>query len=165
MKYFPQIGAALSVVISLSLFGCSANTPDINVDAVISADGSGPWTGNSGQVDGTSAGTPDVEQSDPGEFGYPCVTNDECFSGYCILTPDGTVCSKTCGECPDGWACQQTVETDVTFICVPRWLHICDPCTAASDCSSGEADLGHECVDFGGQRVGIYLLVLYEREK
>ena len=149
MKHFPHIGAVLTFVTISLLAGCSATTPDVGLDAAISADSSGPWTGGAGSVDGQSGAEADAATTTPGEFGAPCIGNDECFSGFCILTSDGTVCSKTCGECPDGWSCQQTVQTDVTFICVPRWLHLCDPCSAASDCSAGDADLGHECVDFG----------------
>ena len=54
-------------------------------------------------------------------------------------------------SCPDGWVCKPLVDTDTNYICLPRWLHLCDPCEKASDCSANSSDLGHYCVDTGEQ--------------
>ena len=105
--------------------------------------------GGSG-TDGSGGVTePPVDQPDPGQFGYPCDNNDECFSQFCVATALGNVCSKTCGECPEGWSCRPQTAGDPIYLCLPRWLHICDPCTTASDCSQSAADTGHYCIDYG----------------
>jgi len=93
----------------------------------------------------------DVYVPEPGEFLYPCTDNEECYSGWCIPTKDGTLCTKTClEECPEGWDCRPLVtEGDPVYLCLPRWLHLCDPCTETADCGSDESDAGHYCLDHG----------------
>ncbi len=75
---------------------------------------------------------------DPGEFLYPCDNSDECNGGFCVPTANGSVCTTTCIEdCPPGWTCVQgPTDPDVTFICVPRFAHLCDPCNENSDCET-----------------------------
>jgi hypothetical protein len=37
--------------------------------------------------------------------GCPCEENDDCYSGYCVTTGDGGLCTKACeAYCPNGWA-------------------------------------------------------------
>jgi hypothetical protein len=113
------------------------------------ANGGSDAAGGAVGVDGGN-GTAAPDDIPEGEFGAGCTNNDDCFSGYCVPTADGNVCSKTCeGSCPDGWTCKPLVDTDTNFICLPRWLHLCDPCEKASDCSANSSDLGHYCVDTG----------------
>ncbi|MEC9073114.1 MAG: hypothetical protein VX938_12060 [Myxococcota bacterium] len=57
-------------------------------------------------------GPPDVEDPpgppeppvEEGEVGTPCEEDDDCFSGWCVPSPEGKVCSKTClDDCPEGF--------------------------------------------------------------
>jgi len=105
---------------------------------------------------GTDTPSPDVSVDtappEPGELGYPCVDNGDCNSGWCISTPEGKACTKTCIEdCPDGYRCAQLVQGDPVFLCLPRWLHLCDPCSEAVDCSASSGDTGHFCLDKGAE--------------
>ena len=135
------IGAESDVVFQVDLGGVTP-APD-----VAAADGDATPL-DSGASDAVTA--PDVVPPKVGELGYPCVANDDCNSGWCILSANGKVCTKPClDECPDGWVCRQRVASDPVFLCLPRWLHVCDPCRESSDCSSGEGDLGHHCLDLG----------------
>ena len=76
----------------------------------------------------------------PGEFGYECTTNTDCDSGFCVPTPDGAKCSRECVEdCPDGWLCVAGgTGPDIVYICVPRFLTLCNPCRTNDDCSPEE---------------------------
>ncbi|MBM4387672.1 MAG: hypothetical protein FJ088_08025, partial [Deltaproteobacteria bacterium] len=47
-----------------------------------------------------------------GGFLYPCETNDECLSGFCVEGEDGFFCTIKCLEdCPEGFACQGVLVT------------------------------------------------------
>ncbi|MCB9787963.1 MAG: putative metal-binding motif-containing protein [Deltaproteobacteria bacterium] len=86
----------------------------------------------------------------PGEFGYPCVSNGDCHSGWCVLSAAGKICTRACTEaCPDGFTCGQLVAQDPVFLCLPRWVHLCDPCGVSADCSGFPGDSGHFCLDRG----------------
>ncbi len=145
------------------------------VTASLAACGDGSGVGDKGKSDilsdsleGDSKGQPDIPVvspdaepqdttppkevyiPDPGEFLYPCNSNDDCNSGWCITTSQGQVCTKTCfDECPEDWSCRPLVKGDPVYLCLPKWLHICDPCLTASDCSQSAADTGHYCLDGG----------------
>ncbi len=99
----------------------------------------------------TDTAAQDVYVPEPGAFLYPCSGNEECNSGWCIPTKDGTLCTKTCLEkCPPGWSCRPLVKgDDPVYLCLPRWLHLCDPCGETADCSNNESDIGHYCLDHG----------------
>ena len=102
-----------------------------------------------GEVDGSGAGICRVE----GGFGCPCEGPDDCLEGWCVDSPDGQVCTKTClEECPQGWDCVQ-VDTgaDPVFICLPRHLWICRPCTASAQCSEGLPPSEDRCVGLGAE--------------
>lgn len=73
----------------------------------------------------------------PGEFGYPCTENGECNSGYCVATPEGAQCSRECFEdCPGGWICVQAGSgPDIMYVCMPRYLNLCNPCLTNDDCA------------------------------
>ena len=86
-----------------------------------------------------------------GGFGCPCAGPDDCLEGWCVDSPDGKVCTKTClEECPQGWDCVQ-IDTgaDPVFICVPRHLWICRPCTTSEQCAEGLPSTGDRCVEYG----------------
>ena len=86
-----------------------------------------------------------------GGTGWPCSNNDQCDSGYCIPTADGEVCTQTCIEwCPEGWACRATPSlVDSNYICVPRFVTLCDPCARNADCTGGYAGVDDRCLDYG----------------
>jgi hypothetical protein len=94
----------------------------------------------------------EIIQAKPGEFGYPCDSNDDCFSNFCVPTPGGSVCTTLCeSACPDGFVCRPQLAGDVTFICLPKWLYLCSPCNVASDCTQSASDVGHFCIDYGAE--------------
>jgi len=97
-----------------------------------------------------SAGSDDTGAIEPGTFGAPCKENEDCDTGLCIQTPDGRVCTKTCSEdCPEGFACVKNITGgDTYFMCVPRWLRLCDPCDTNEQCNESGAS-GNICVSFG----------------
>ena len=90
------------------------------------------------------------EDPEEGEFGWPCDEPSECNSGWCIQTAVGKVCTEACLEnCPPSWACSEVSNTgsDTTFICKPKYLHLCDPCTSNEDCVDGAP--GAKCINTG----------------
>ncbi len=87
-----------------------------------------------------------------GGFGWPCATNAECLSGYCVETAEGKACTVSCmDECPGGWNCVQDLGSrpDVNYICVPAHTRLCMPCETHEQCSPAGVDLGARCVDHG----------------
>ena len=89
------------------------------------------------------------EPPKPGEFGYACNGNDDCNSGWCIQTASGRKCTRTCvEECPDFFDCREAPGTDATFICVPTFTHLCDPCDETSDCNE-PGQTGNFCLGYG----------------
>ncbi|MGM0575835.1 MAG: MopE-related protein [Myxococcota bacterium] len=82
----------------------------------------------------------DVPDPDPGEFGAPCSQNSDCYSGFCVPSAEGLVCSRTCTEdCPGGWSCigVSTAGTDGAFICWPGGNRLCEPCVNDLQCDGG----------------------------
>ena len=90
----------------------------------------------------------DIGSPDPGTFGWPCAENDECDSDFCIPTPSGKVCTKTCVDsCPKNWQCKQAGTDDPTFICVPKFVLLCRPCSSHGDCGQIGTEQGQaKCV-------------------
>ncbi len=86
---------------------------------------------------------------EPGEFGYSCEENTDCFSGWCVQTADGRQCTRTCVEsCPDGYDCREAPGTDATYVCLPRFINLCDPCRETADCNA-PGQSGNYCLGFG----------------
>ncbi len=83
-----------------------------------------------------------LEEVLQGEFLSPCSTNGDCFSGFCVEGPAGNICTRTCiGEtCPSDFVCSGVVNTfpDTTFICIPKFGKVCQPCTADTQCAGGK---------------------------
>ena len=98
-------------------------------------------------------GGPEVKE-DPAEpipF-IPCQENADCESGWCVETADGKTCTRTCiDECPDGWVCGpvSNTGTDVTFICLPRFVTLCMPCVGDEDCAADEGGGPAKCLSYG----------------
>ena len=86
-----------------------------------------------------------------GGLGDPCTDMDDCDSGFCLATPEGSVCTYTCvEECPSGWSCQgidNPVEEGLVFVCVPTWWDQCKSCTKHSECGA----IDDYCVEFEGE--------------
>jgi len=95
----------------------------------------------------------DPGSADPGSFGWPCEVNSDCLSGFCVETWQGKVCSEHCvEECPaDGWTCSLLQNTcpDCQYICIPKFVHLCQPCKDNNDCGGGLVETGDRCVDYG----------------
>ena len=92
---------------------------------------------------------PEIE---PGAPGYPCESDDQCNSGFCIQTPDGKQCTMVClDECPFGWQCVLYMPSlpDQVYVCAPTMVDLCKPCISNSDCMTNGVDLGQACIPHG----------------
>ena len=158
------------MIFVLMVAGCSGGAAtsivgDVTLDAAWPEDVS-PEVGGDGVVDlRMSEAVPDFGHGEtgaeidagwepgPGEAGYPCKSDSECLSEFCIPTGDGDKCTAVCqDECPFGWECalHQASLPDEVFICVPPDLVLCKPCNLNTDCLSGGADVGGRCISYGG---------------
>ncbi|GMV38827.1 MAG: hypothetical protein AMXMBFR64_05430 [Myxococcales bacterium] len=99
--------------------------------------------------------TPDTAGRTPlAGTGEPCVTNQDCESGWCLNGPDESICTETCLEtCPAAYVCKSVINLppDVVYLCVPTRWDLCKPCGSDAECG-GPAD---QCVPTAeGQRCG-----------
>ncbi|HOD08376.1 MAG TPA: MopE-related protein [Myxococcota bacterium] len=88
--------------------------------------------------------TPDIVDTDiviecPGNYTCDCDSADDCLSGLCVQTMQGSICSKQCGggsECLDGWTCTIVSQTgtDAVYGCVDMFPDLCKPCRIDADC-------------------------------
>ena len=146
--------AALAVV----CLGCPDDnspgaTPDVTID---SAPQTGGTTSNDPPDDGPAPDLtpePDVASDNPDPIDFvPCSQNSDCESEWCVETADGRTCTRTCiSECPDGWFCGpvSNTGTDVTFICLPRFVTLCKPCQGDAECTSDLAAGANKCLSYG----------------
>ena len=99
------------------------------------------------QADSDEAGA-DVEAGpiEAGTFGAPCISNSDCFSGWCVEGTGGFICTQSCDEaCPEGYDCKAVGgQADVAFLCMPRLQKLCAPCTTDEQCNGGA------CLDLDG---------------
>lgn len=133
--------------------GCSSDEKDCTIIVEADADGAEDtvvFVDSSVTEDYFVPDTGEPEEEDttpePGGLGAPCGDNTDCESGYCIESPTGFVCTKTClTDCPTGWSCKSVINTqpDVVFICVPDVLSLCLPCDEDKQCGGGR------CIDVG----------------
>ena len=153
--------AALFISILLLAAGCgpsgSSDPPDdgtASVEPEVGArDGDdGPTDlGRIGGPDGAAGSDTGTIQTGDGVFGSPCAENVDCFSGWCVPTSEGSVCSQSCdSDCPDGWRCTgvTTSGADVAFLCLPDSSRLCQPCTVDLQCAAGlcvTLDSGRAC--------------------
>ncbi len=74
----------------------------------------------------------------PGQPGAPCTKAGDCDGNLCVEGPAGGVCTFQCVNCcPNGWACQQNLTgSDTAFLCLPRGMALCQPCTNDSECAA-----------------------------
>ena len=97
--------------------------------------------GNQNDIDASTNPIADAGPDGPplSGFGEPCTDNHQCESGLCILVGTSGQCTKTCGDCPDGYGCLGvegiSIEGQVTFVCVPTSSQLCTTCTQDSECT------------------------------
>ncbi len=166
-----RIGRLAVALWALVAVGCSSSGETVTTDAVPSAeifDAAGDVAvaqevssevggeiADLGWADGAELpdfGSAEDNWSQPGQPGYPCQTGADCFSDFCIHTPNGKQCTMACLEdCPFDWECAQHEPSlpDEVFICAPLGLSLCRPCTNNSDCQVNGAELGARCVPYG----------------
>lgn len=99
-----------------------------------------------------------AEVTEPGTFGWPCSSDDDCLAGPCVITDDGRICSTTCtSACPDGFTCESWVSggLDPILVCLPEFLNMCRPCRVDVDCTRGlSATAGMACRAFSPEEGG-----------
>jgi len=86
----------------------------------------------------------------PGMPGWECRDNTQCFSGYCIETPEGRFCTNRCSDendCPPGYQCLQVAtHPDVIYVCIHPAPNICKPCMSDDDCVADFVPTPMSCV-------------------
>ena len=170
---FRALLCSTGAILSLALFGCVGDPAGAGVSGP-----TGGGTGNAtaggdvadgsnlidiGQIDvpelpGGEQDIQDVPQQHedaqgPGKIGWPCESNDECDSDWCVQTPTGKQCSELCIDACTlvGWGCKpaQTLGGDEVLICLPLFPHLCEPCNLDADCAVGVGDITDRCVNSG----------------
>ncbi len=122
---------------------------DVAVDGAVLPD-----TGAAAEVAaGAEVAASDAEAKCPGAPGCSCKENGDCDNAQCLESGAGKVCATPCvDKCEDGFKCAlvNSGGGDSVTICVPKFIHLCDPCMKSKDCQSpGMADSA--CVSEGGQ--------------
>ncbi len=110
--------------------------------------------GDDAAVDGGGEDASPGDGPAAGQVGSPCETAGECFSGWCLPSPDGLVCSKGCVEdCQPGWQCQSvTGPTGLTsFVCINPTALLCLPCLDNLQCNQAIAAGTNLCVSHGDE--------------
>ena len=81
-----------------------------------------------------------------------CNDNGDCASGFCVDSPAGKVCAPKCVDtCPAQWGCSavQAGGGDVAYVCLPRFLTLCQPCREHKDCADQLQAGDAFCIDRG----------------
>ena len=161
-----RLPGLLAATLAAWLCGCgTSSSPNIAVPADIAAADVPPVTVTDSAADsGVDLGSvpgPDVPAGadsaasdvpiDPGQLGAPCKEAADCNSGYCVASSSGKMCTVTCsGICPASFSCQilQT-GSDATSVCLPRFVHLCEPCKQDADCKDAALGGTQLCVPYG----------------
>ena len=132
-----------------AVIGCGDTTPAAPATLPADKDAAGSVDGSTLPVPDTAPDVPEVgpvaDSGDPfvpeeGKLGWPCTSNEECFSGFCIESTGGFICTETClSDCPKGFSCKSVVNTrpDIVFVCVPNVLKLCQACQTDKQCNGG----------------------------
>ena len=95
----------------------------------------------------------DASSKCPGGPACICKENGDCDNAQCIEIGAGKVCATPCvDKCDDGYKCTlvNSGSGDPITICVPKYIHLCDPCVKSKDCQTlGNGDAA--CVNEAGQ--------------
>ncbi|MEY3014477.1 MAG: hypothetical protein RIT45_3212 [Pseudomonadota bacterium] len=167
-----KLTSLLALALVVALGACSDDGPTTSGNGGGGAvfDGTGSDLGNVGDTGGkpsdstgggggTGGGT-DTVAPDVGKtwvaceydqaWGCPCEKSSDCDSGFCVQSADGKVCSQTCIEdCPPAWQCLQAGANDATYICLPKFATLCQPCSEHADCGTQGATGGDsKCIPF-----------------
>jgi len=73
-------------------------------------------------------------------FGGACAENDDCQSGFCVESLQGSICTEMCTDtCPSGFLCRVVLNyfPDVASLCVPDVQILCEPCQTSEQCFGG----------------------------
>ncbi len=99
------------------------------------------------------AAVPDGQSKCPGGPACSCKENGDCDNAQCIEIGTGKVCATPCvDKCEEGFKCALINGNggDSVTICVPKFIHLCDPCVKSKDCQTlGNSDAA--CINEGGQ--------------
>ena len=117
----------------------------------------GPETGDTPVPDTPEPGDEPGDETDElppedGETGAACETGDDCYSGWCLPSQDGLVCSKGClSSCPNGWLCRSITGASgqPAFVCIDPLAFLCVPCLDTVTCNQLAAGAGNVCVQNG----------------
>ncbi len=107
-----------------------------------------------GRQDAGLSGPETTDEGAPsaGGFGTPCAENDDCPSGLCVPSAEGTVCTNPCiDDCPAGWGCRllEAPSQDPTFVCMSRTVNLCRPCDRHAQCRELGGGPRDRCLHFG----------------
>jgi len=159
---FPWLHGSLSLLIALALLSCETLVPIDDLSGIgdkdMSATAEVLLPDEIVEQDfGLDFAPTDFVSDIPlveGEFGWPCTAPEDCNSGYCIMTGDKKMCTIACEtECPTDYVCAPISNTppDVTYVCLPRYDKLCQPCKEHKDCQpifGAGTDL---CLDYGAE--------------
>ncbi|HQL56044.1 MAG: hypothetical protein ACOX51_05640 [Myxococcota bacterium] len=153
----------LFVILTLTLLlGCGGgDTPnevgeDVTQDTVeprVTLDPGQPDSKSERDLVGDPAGPLDITYSDDGliqevaprdtagEFGSFCQSNNDCFSGFCVPSEIGYICTMTCvANCPEGWNCKAVnlPDQDGILVCLPSTDLSCE---INAECEAGTREV------------------------
>ena len=135
------------ITVELSISDLGKAPSDATVDTAVPSDTASENDSASDVISSDSQG------KCPGASGCVCKENGDCDNAKCIETGSSKVCATPCvDKCEDGYKCTLINGTngDSSTICVPKFLHLCDPCVKSKDCQTlGNGDAA--CVNEGGQ--------------
>jgi hypothetical protein len=100
-------------------------------------------------IDGRCGRFPDAAIALLG-FGERCHEDADCASGRCISSVSGLfkICTRPCaGDCPPGWDCKASPDSDVNFYCVEHLDRLCADCSVDDHCHPA---FGDYCLTLGG---------------
>jgi hypothetical protein len=162
-----RLTLSLVLLVATVLAGCDGTETNLPTNAGEALDAIGavdvpdvPTTvpeevqpGDTVTQDGVQADVEDASDTGPivGKQGYPCINGDECNSGYCVPSRNGSVCTDFCVDsCPAGWSCSPVAgSSDGIFICSENTLNLCRPCLSNADCAGSGGQTGNFCVPYG----------------
>jgi hypothetical protein len=140
------------VLVALSMLSMLSSGCIADEEAILAGDGDS-WT-NAGSDSDLSGGDylGPTGPAAPGEVGYACDGPEDCFSGWCMPSPDGMVCSKACEDtCPEGWACESVAAPfgGTALVCLHPRAFTCLPCEDNKDCNQVLSGGTNQCISYG----------------